>query len=706
VPTHHSRFEWSGDVPVPLSLDEVRAVAADAVAPRHFFVGNGLELEWEHAPAESIPWEIYKGRLLDASQTRERQTFEAWNIWAIDETGRSTEPLLSVKLDGETGQLHVVRAILCYAWEAYDAGDNVILSRETTKWVRELVGTIEPVNCIINQDLTREIVARLHQGVIGTSRLPLASLEAPLPAFSFGRLAYFYGREPGTGPLRTWRDLIRRAFSSKDALLHSGKAKLLEFLLRAVPWSEFAPMVDEFAIHFRAREHKAFVEVDAREPESADAGRADLKAMASDPLLVARRSLPPLLCEVFNDAALTPYTDLVDRALLFAESLKSQGHLLASDVANSFAQILCQLGRHLSAYDLVTFHNRGANYPDALVLDALLKAYLGLIQREPDSFLSSPSNDEFTRRLKRLRRRGLRQGWLLRRCYEGHLVPDAPTSPGENLRVLPAPYARVPDEQIFNPALRTKRLYMDDPLDKHLGERAREVLLQSIADLQHPNELRELGMAIFLDRPLGAGKGLTEPDDTLLFSYLAFSRSIARNRLDYMSNELGLLGDSTILEGLRHQLAGLEVKGIPIKDNVDCSRQAIVSLADALRTADDFVLLRTTGRPWFRFACGYLLNASSNAFALKGLSVTNPELCFRRIAPGDGQVILMIYDSELRPRMLLSFDPSKGYMTRRGVGYPVSPLSVLRVWEEAEEGKPLRERDLSGERVLLGPPLV
>src|SRR5262252_7028801 len=96
-----------------LSLDEIRSVVAEAVAPRHFFVANGLELEGEHAPAENVPWEIYKGRLLDASQTRERRTFEAWNIYSIDDFGRSTEPLLSVKLDAESGEIHVVRAILC-----------------------------------------------------------------------------------------------------------------------------------------------------------------------------------------------------------------------------------------------------------------------------------------------------------------------------------------------------------------------------------------------------------------------------------------------------------------------------------------------------------------------------------------------------------------------------------------------------------------
>src|SRR5262249_47433284 len=161
----------------------------DAVAPRHFFVGNGLELEWEHTPAETIPWEIYKGRLLDASQTREKRTFEAKNIHSNDEFGRSKEPVLSVKLDAETGQIHVVRAILCYAWEAYDAGDDVILSRETTKWVRELVGTIdfaelEPPNDILPPGIAisryrQNVIARtLFLAVVGISRLPLMSLEA------------------------------------------------------------------------------------------------------------------------------------------------------------------------------------------------------------------------------------------------------------------------------------------------------------------------------------------------------------------------------------------------------------------------------------------------------------------------------------------------------------------------------------------------
>ena len=49
--------------------------------------------------------------------------------------------------------------------------------------------------------------------------------------------------------------------------------------------------------------------------------------------------------------------------------------------------LLRQLGRHLTAYDLVTFHHRGANYPDALLLDDLLRRYLLRIERTPELFV-------------------------------------------------------------------------------------------------------------------------------------------------------------------------------------------------------------------------------------------------------------------------------------------------------------------------------
>src|SRR6478609_5431998 len=81
-----------------ISLDDVRRVIAEVVRPGHFFSPPPTELAWEHL-TEEIPWELFHGRLLDRSQTREVRTFEAWNIYLIEAGQRSAEPLLSVKLD-------------------------------------------------------------------------------------------------------------------------------------------------------------------------------------------------------------------------------------------------------------------------------------------------------------------------------------------------------------------------------------------------------------------------------------------------------------------------------------------------------------------------------------------------------------------------------------------------------------------------------
>src|SRR5262245_4723763 len=196
----------------PLTADAARAVLADAVLPVHFFAAPDVGLEWEHAAAEELFWEIFQGRLLDQTQTRQRQTFEAWNVYALDGDARSAEPLLAVKLDPAAGEVHVTRAVLCYVHEGYHAGDNVYLTRETTRWVRELVGTVRLADVRGTEELRAEVAGRLFQAVVGLSRLPLTSVEAPLPDFSLGRLAYFYRSGPyrAGGPLRSWRDLAER----------------------------------------------------------------------------------------------------------------------------------------------------------------------------------------------------------------------------------------------------------------------------------------------------------------------------------------------------------------------------------------------------------------------------------------------------------------------------------------------------------------
>src|SRR5581483_5260325 len=176
--------------------------------------------------------------------------------------------------------------------------------------------------------------------------------------------------------------------------------------------------------------------------------------------------------------------------------------------------------------------------------------------------------DEGVRRKKRIRRRALRQGWHLRRRYEGHAIPDLPTSPGENMRVLPPSHPRVPEEQITQSARRSRQLYSGDPLlprisgaldprvrsdsrsESATGTRIAEVLHQSFLYLEHPDEWRELGLGVFLDRPLGVGKAAAEPDSTLLLAAEAFSISIARQRLLALADDLRIPPADAVIQRL------------------------------------------------------------------------------------------------------------------------------------------------------------
>src|SRR5262249_40208836 len=161
-------------------------------------------------------------------------------------------------------------------------------------------------------------------------------------------------------------------------------------------------------------------------------------------------------------------------------------------------------------------------------------------------------------------------------------------------RVLPPPYVRVPEEQILQPAKRTKRLYDGQSLAP--GAVAAKALSHAVEDLREQAELQELGTAIFLDRPLAGGKTTGEPDRTLLLSYEAFCRSIARGRLDHLVDPLGLISDSL------HKVLAENVQELPRADGVAIGggpltqRPGAVSLQDAAKAADDFVFLRTTSQ--------------------------------------------------------------------------------------------------------------
>jgi hypothetical protein len=577
------------------AYDLARQVIAAVLRPAHFFVGPGLVLEWRHdAGAES--WEIFQGRLLDARQTRERRFLESWGIYQVADGNPSSEPILAVKLDPAAAQVHVVRAIHCHVWEGYDAGGNIFLSRETTRWGRELVASFALDD---SATLKSKLAEALFRAVVGTSRLPLTSLEAPLPAFTLGQLAYFPSERTASGPsMGSFADLIDRAGTQTGL----AAVKLLETLLRSTPAADLAALAERFR------------------PPSLD-----------------------LLRRLFEEVSLSPYTDFVEKTLTFLRLLSERGELAPADHVDFCSFLLRHLARHLTAYDLVQFHHLGANYPDALLLDAVLKRYLELAERHPESFSS------------RLRRRALRQGWLLRRQYEGHAVPAAPTSPGENARVLPPAFPRVPDEQIFQPHRRPRRLYADDPLPPHAGPNTQDILRQSIADLKQPAELRELGTALFIDRPLSMAQEPGEPDSTFLLSHVCFSRYLAGRRLDLLSR-LGMIAEAD-LAARRQELAELLIRGLPLAPPRGPVVPGRVSLADTFRVADDFQVLHTTRRGVADFLTHYPLLELAPRLDVGFLTSGQPVVILR---PDPGSDRLHIHDAEYRLRLELQIVPVAG----------------------------------------------
>jgi hypothetical protein len=619
----------------PLNPDTVGAVITDLVRPAHFYTGQPLTLHWAGPTPETMAWEVFRGRLLDPAFTRQRRTFEAWNVYQVEAGGRSEEPVLSVKYDPAADAVHVTRALYCYAWEGYDAGGNVYLSRETRKWVRELVGTIRLEQLADAEELRDELSCRLFQAVVGTSRLPLTSVEAPLPAFSLGQLAYCYrpAAPAGAGPLRSWEALARLRQEAELAPIE--EAKLLETLLHATPRADLGRMADLFF------------------------GPADAPTA--------------LLQMLFNEVSLSPYTDLADRTLALLETLEERGRLSLAERVDFVGRLLRQLGRHLSAYDLVTFHQRGANYPDALLLDALLGSYLDLAERRPGLFADAPDLDKRERRARQLRRRALRQAWLLRSWYEGLPVPDAPTSQGEALRVLPEPHVRVPEEQILQPTRRQRRLFVGSPIADRLRGPIRDLLRQAVDDLEQHDELRELGTALFLDRPFGSAKAPTEPDATLLFSYEAFSPSLAARRLEYLAGAPYLLPAEALARHRQRLQDGLPARGLRVDSLPVASRPGVVSLVDARQAAADFLLLCTTARSVRDFLALYNFRPLRDRFGLDWLAPDRRVLIVGGAAPG-GPVT--VYDAEQRPRLELTFDPSAGTTSRAGVEFPSGGLQA------------------------------
>ncbi|MFO0843099.1 MAG: hypothetical protein U0797_12010 [Gemmataceae bacterium] len=314
--------------------------AARWLAPGRFVSALPLALV---AASERTRWEVFQGRLLDEGHTREERAFTSWDL--RDDQG----PVLSLKLDAERGELHVVRLVESYVHEGYDSGGGVFATRERRKPVRDLIATFDLAG---TPDLGGEVTAALARAVTGT-RLPLTPAEAPLPAFSFGRLYY---RPDVPAPSRE-----------------------LEFDLRSRPPEEVAGLW---------------------------AGRPDL-------FMVLRR--------VFLDVSLSPYTDFVDRVLAFLARREPVAVLDLEAWLLRLVQGAAPDGLRPRDVSLPR-----ANYPDPACSMRSSPTFLARLDRHPTLFDGGPAVG---------RRSALRQAYVLRRRYEGHPIPDVPTSPGEHVRV-------------------------------------------------------------------------------------------------------------------------------------------------------------------------------------------------------------------------------------------------------------------------------
>lgn len=570
----------------PLTPNDVPRICDEVIDRANFLVSPACELRWSRKQEEPC-WELFFGQALGRSQTRERRRFDSW--WVSTANGDPDEPLLALRWDREANRIYVTRAIECRVREGYESEPGVFESRTITRWMRELVGTVDLKTCATCGRLRDELQGLLLQTVVGTSRLPITSLESPLPAFTLGQLMYSF-RARG----------IQQAVDSTDERFEN--AKRLEFALRS------------------GNEVAAFAAVLVQTHSNTDDWLS-------------------LLFTSFNAASLSPYTEFVPRAVALLR------HLTGSNFgrrADFIARLILLLDRHLCAYDLVKFHHRGANYPDALLVDELWRELLNLVERDPTLFAFRADDSVVVQR-----RRALRHALLLRLEYAGHPVPDWPTSIGENARVMPAPFAELPEEQIHAPTRRKRKLFDSQLAPNHC-------IWTTLDDLSDPQEVRELGTALFLNRPLGIGKQPGEPDRTPLLSHVLVSRTIAERR---WTNARRRFPQITMRWPK-------DVDGVPLTDFGPPPKPGVVSLHDAMLSADDWMALRTTRsslRDW------------DAAFEWAALGL-QPSRDWRLVLPdGDN---LVAFDEQFKPVARIAIDGSEGYRLRGGVEAPVAGLLV------------------------------
>lgn len=556
-----------------LDVTFITGVCADVFAEGNFSTIEGA-FSFRAAFVEEPHWELFRGHALDKTKTRERRKFLSWALFDRNDD----EPVLAVRWDTAAGRIHVTRSILSRTVEANETVGGVVDLRDVVRRIRELVGTVDLETAVTAGDLRRRLAELVLLGVVGLSRLPLTSVDAPLPEFTLGRLGY-----------------DSRSTSGSHGELE--RAKRLEFAIRSTRPDRVAHAAsgiawDEFAVDFRA---------------------------------------------MFDAVSLSPWTDFVPNALSWLRHADGPGGTRRFGL---LARLLVQIARHLNAYDLVTFHHFGANFPDALVVDAFFQEILTAPAEARDASW----------------RAGVRAAALVAAEYSNHLVPDAPTSQGESSRVLPTGFPPVPEEQIATPHLRNRRLFADR------AALMTPIVRNCVGDLDQPAALVELGTALFIDRPLGVGKLPGEPDHTWLSSHILFSRTLAEKRLRRLAQRSDLLPDVDAVGRWRAILDGLHVVGVPLERRDAPTRPGVASLQDAFMVADDFVFLRTTRRAVRDFAAQYDCTPLANVFAPGEWHVVAPTVT-------DDRCVLTLFDRSYRLRVELDADLSRGFARVGGTEY-------------------------------------
>ena len=369
-------------------------------------------------------------------------------------------------------------------------------------------------------------------------------------------------------------------------------------------------------------------------------------------------------------------------------------------IVDLLSTMLVQLCRHLTAFDLTLFHNYGANYPDALFLDGLLKTCLHSSKLIPDCSATIAMTT---------RRCFARNAHVTALC--GGRLSCGSTQKGMPCRMLRRRWARTPpscrrpspacpQEQITETHQRRKTLYAGESLESLLGPAA-ELLHASIADLIADGELLELGTATFLDRPLGIVKEPGEVDRTPLVSHRASSAA----RLPSVGcKSCTAAGWSSAAEhaALLSSADEAQVVGVPVVSLAVAERPGVVSLADASRSPPIL----------WSFAARAAKRLSTYEWPVEKLPwpefSSAGEPCERTVlvhhAPPNAEPTLRLYDSRGRLRLELGFELQPGgdvrFVERAGLELPAR-LRALRSWEYVDTNVAPVERDLRRDNIWL-----